>query len=248
MNILILFLILLFSCHVDAANPLSVEMGGEKAQVIVLEGKASAVKKGTNDTRKLSRGEFVFAGDRITTDKNSRIALKLPDGSFMRFDEQTTFELNSASFDNDERNVNVKMIFGKTWAKVAKFFGKKNRFAVSTPTATAGVRGTVYRVNVQKNKMVTVKVYTGEVAVEGKKGEGGGSDDSAKSPYYTSAPKPIAGPHPVSMEEWTYIVKSMQQIDVNPDGSVRKPFSFSPKDDLDDWVRWNKKLDEQQNL
>jgi len=47
------------------------------------------------------------------------------------------------------------------------------------------------------------------------------------------------------MEEWTYIVKAMQQIVVNPDGSTTKPFRFSPEADLNDWVRWNRERDKQ---
>jgi len=53
------------------------------------------------------------------------------------------------------------MVFGKTWANVSKFLGEKGRFAVSTRTAVAGVRGTLYRMNVNKNNSVVVKVYWG---------------------------------------------------------------------------------------
>jgi len=41
------------------------------------------------------------------------------------------------------------------------------------------------------------------------------------------------------MEEWTYIVGAMQQINIQPDGTPSEPFRFSPEADIDEWVRWN---------
>jgi hypothetical protein len=42
------------------------------------------------------------------------------------------------------------------------------------------------------------------------------------------------------MEEWTYIVKALQQINIRPDGTAAKPFRFDIAKDLNDWVRWNR--------
>ena len=41
------------------------------------------------------------------------------------------------------------------------------------------------------------------------------------------------------MEEWTYIVGALQQINIQADGSATKPFRFDIAKDLDEWVRWN---------
>jgi len=46
------------------------------------------------------------------------------------------------------------------------------------------------------------------------------------------------------MEEWTYIVKSMQQIIILPDGTATKPMPFLAGEDLNDWVRWNQERDQ----
>jgi hypothetical protein len=183
----------------------------------------------------------------VQTDKQSRVELKLPDGSYVRYDEDTTFDLTSAAFDvkKKRRNISVSMVFGKTWAKVARLLGRGGRFAIATPTAVAGVRGTVYRLNLNKDNSVSVKVYWGEVVVNSqKKASETAQPGKMTTPTPVAGPHPVPGPHPVTMEEWTYIVKSLQQIDIRPDGTVTKPFRFDIKKDLNDWVRWNQQRDE----
>ena len=107
-------------------------------------------------------------------------------------------------------------------------------------TSVAGVRGTVYRMNVHQDNSAVVKVYWGEVVVSSLSEKGAAAP---APPKMVSAPKKVSGPHPVSMAEWTYIVRSMQQIVINPDGSATKPFMFTIDADMNDWVRWNQSRD-----
>ncbi len=238
---------LLFPCWASAKNnAVSVELEGGKAQVSLLQGSASIVKKGMTKAQPLAQGDLLSGGDRVTTGKNTRIELKLPDGSYLRYDEQTTFELTSVDFDKkqNQRNISVRMILGKAWARVARLFGGRGPFELSTRTAVAGVRGTVYRMNVEKDNSVTVKVYWGEVIVNSRPRDAAEIKPSKiMEPTKVLGPYPVPGPHPVSMKEWTFILKALQQINIRPDGSVTKPFRFSIKDDLNDWVRWNQERD-----
>ena len=241
-----LFVLLVpFSAQADN-DAFSVEIKGEKAEVTLLEGKVDLIKKGMIKAQPLTLEDYVTNGDQISTKKSSRIELKLPDNSLIRFDEFTTFEIVSVEFDKKtkQRNINVNMVLGKTWANVSKFFGQRGRFAISTKTAIAGVRGTVYRVNVAEDDTVQVKVYWGEVGVSSAPKQ----DIASQSPQIVEptkvlGPHPVAGPHAVSMEEWTYIVKSMQQIIIRPDGTATKPMPFLAGEDLNDWVRWNQERD-----
>ncbi|MDO9567641.1 MAG: FecR family protein [Candidatus Desulfaltia sp.] len=239
--------VLLFPFSVQAKNnALEIEIQGDMAEITLIEGKVEVIKKGIIKPQPLALGDYAAHGDQISTKKGSRIELKLPDNSLIRFDELTTFEIVSAEFDKNtkQRDINVNMVLGKTWANVSKMLGQKGRFEVSTKTAVAGVRGTVYRVNVAEDNTVLVKVYWGEVGVSSApKPDTASQSQQIMKPTRVLGPHPVAGPHAVSMEEWTYIIKSMQQIVIRPDGTATKPMPFLASEDLNDWVRWNQERD-----
>jgi hypothetical protein len=230
------------------SEAVSIDLKGGKARVTFLDGTASVVKKGVVKAQPLAKDDMLSGGDRVTTGKKSRIELQMPDGSFLRFDEETTFALQSVTFEKQQkrRKITISMILGKTWAKVSRLLGIKGRFEIATRTAVAGVRGTVYRVNVDRDNSVTVKVYWGEVVVNSARRTAAGERPAPiTQPTKVEGPKPISGPHPVTMEEWTYIVKALHQINIRPDGTVTKPFRFSIEDDLNEWVVWNQQRDKE---
>jgi len=240
-----LLLVFLLTCLLPASamaanKPLSVQIEGGSAVVNFMEGRVTVVKQGMVKEQSLAKGDILARGDRIQTAKGARVELKLPDESYMRFDELTTFTLIETAYHkkNKSRNIKVSMILGKTWAKGSKLFGGKGNFSIQTKTAVAGVRGTVYRMNVNQDSSAVVKVYDGEVTVSALQ-----KDQAAAVPGPMLKPTPVPGPHSISMEEWTYIVKSLQQINIGPDGVAVKPFRFDIKADLNDWVRWNQMRD-----
>jgi hypothetical protein len=49
--------------------------------------------------------------------------------------------------------------------------------------------------------------------------------------------------HEVTMEEWHVIVKSFQQVTISPEGKPSEPKDFTPQEDADDWVKWNRERD-----
>ncbi|MBU0993418.1 MAG: FecR domain-containing protein [Proteobacteria bacterium] len=240
---------LIWPYHVFAADDaVKVKSKGGNALVTRLEGTAFLLKKNTSELSRILRGESLTDGDQVTTDADSRIEIKLPDNSTIRFDEETTFALTSLAVNEKEkkRDVNVNVVIGKTWANVTSFLGNRGGFAITTKTAVAGVRGTVYRVNVNKDNSAVVKVYWGEVVVSHRPLTST-YDASGKlaQPLKVPAPHPVSGPYPVSMEEWTFIVKTMNQITIKQDGTATEPEQFKPEDDTNDWVVWNQTLDKE---
>ncbi len=248
----ILIELLLKPCGLQAQNrAVPVDTVKGDTAVMMLVGQAFLVRENLDRIRPLSQGDTLKQGDRVQTVKNSRIELKLPDGSFVRFDEMTVFVLQSAFFDPEQkrRNIDVTVVLGKIWAKVARFLNRQDRFTLTTQTAVAGVRGTIYRMNVNPDNSAVIKVYDGEVEVRGQKPEKAASMTGSKEPaaipgpHPVPGPHPIPGPHPVTMQEWVHIVGAMQQIDIQSDGTPLKPFNFSPEADRDGWVLWNQERD-----
>ena len=239
-------MILLSVAAIGLANePEIVEMEEGEAKVTLIEGKADLFCMKANLKRPLREGDLLRHGDSVTTGDKTRIELAMPDGSFLRFDENTTFKLISVGYNehSKKRDIELHLALGKTWAKVAGLVGGQGRFQVSAENAVAGIRGTTYRMNVNTDTSVDVKVYWGEVHVSSPPKT---VDRPLKidEPTIVEGPHPVKGPHPVTVQEWTYIVRSMQQITVLPDGTVSKPFRFDPEVDANDWVRWNQRRDQ----
>jgi hypothetical protein len=218
------------------------------AVVTRLDGNASVFAKGAKSGTPLKKNDRIMKGQEVKVGDKSRIELKYPDGTVMRFAERSVIKMDDISYDGKTQNKNVKVNLGsgKVWANVKKLITADSRVEVKTVNAVAGVRGTVYRVNVEEDNSALVKVYDGAVNVSGVPKE------TAKSSNQFTAPVPVDGPrevpppfHEVSMEEWTVIVKAMQQVSISPQGVASQPQDFTQQQDMDDWVKWNLERDKQ---
>lgn len=223
-----LFLIaLLFFCgfpRVEAKRSATLDIGKGSATVSFLKGSAEIREPGKGPWDSLKPNDSLEKGDQVRTKGGAQMELPLADDPSV------------------PRDVNVHVTLGKAWANVARTIGAKGNFAVSCDTAVAGVRGTVYRMNIDADRSALVRVYDGTVHVTG----GGKAMEAPKPigpPTRISGPTPIPGPHKVSMEEWTVIIKAMQQVRIGADGVPEKPRDFTEKEDSDDWVEWNKAKD-----
>jgi hypothetical protein len=225
----------------------------DAAVVTFLDGTAQVFAKDRTDGTILKRNDLVMRDQEVRTGERSRIELRFPDGTVMRFAERSVIKMEDISFDSKTRNKNVRvnMGVGKLWASVKKLFTADSKVEVKTVNAVAGVRGTVYRVNVGEDNSALVKVYDGSVYVDGVQKIA----PKTAPPGGFTAPVPVPGPHEVpppyhevTMEEWHVIVRSFQQITISPQGVASKPEDFSPQQDMDDWVKWNQERDKQLQL
>ena len=221
----------------------------DSAVVSYLDGTASAFAKGAKDGVSLRKNDRVARDQEVRVGERSRIEMRFPDGTVMRFAERSTVKMEDLSFDTKagRKNVRVNMGVGKLWASVKKLFSSDSKVEVKTVNAVAGVRGTVYRVNVNKDNSALVKVYDGSVYVDGVQRSAPTTSPPAGG---FTAPVPVPGPHAVpppyhevTMEEWHVIVKSFQQITISPQGAASQPQDFNPQKDMDEWVRWNQERD-----
>lgn len=222
---------------------------GVEARVTHVEGTAHRMLNGKEQGQPLKKGDRLVKDRTIRVGEQSRIEIAFPDGTLMRFSERSTILLNEIHFDRKsrEKSVSVGLSAGKLWASVKKLVTPGSRVEVRTANAVAGVRGTIYRMNVSEDRSTLVRVYDGSVYVSGIPG--------AKQQSVPGAPVPVPGPqevpppyHEVTREEWQVIVQSFQQITITPDGRPSVPTDFTSQQDADDWVRWNQERDRQMSF
>lgn len=208
--------------------------------------KADGPMKRLKKKRKVPPGSFVKTGE------GARLELKFPDGSVVRVGPSSMVHITASGFDPKSKEVQAEanVVSGQVWANVSKLVGSEARFQVKTQNAVAGVRGTVFRVNIDRDKATVVKVYNGAVAV-------------SNSPFFTNQGKESAGVGPirsdrkeiappfqeVSKKEWEQRVEKMMQVRVGPDGVMTKAASFTLEEEKKadeaeaEWVNWNLSCD-----
>jgi hypothetical protein len=222
----------------------------DQAKVTFLQGKAEALSKGQAAWKSLRVGSLLTKEDEVRTGEKTRIEIQLPDRSILRFDQRTTFKMVTVFFNAQDgsRDVKVEMAAGKTWANVRKVFGAQKTFEVASANAVAGVRDTIWRMNVANDQSTLIRVYEGTVEVynpfvkpDYKPEEGG-----FKAPREVKGPQEVAKPYTeVTKEQWEEIVLTqMMQVVVPSSGRPEAPTSFTAEEDQrDEWVRWNQRRD-----
>ncbi|NLX52406.1 MAG: FecR domain-containing protein [Deltaproteobacteria bacterium] len=239
-------LLIVFFSLAQAKPPVAVKMTRGEAKVTLLKGKAHVVCAGQKEARFLKVNDLIRAGCEIATGDESRLEMMLPDRTMIRFADNTKFRLVQVDVEPEgDRAVEISVTVGKIWTNVRKSLpGKKDKFEVSCQNAVAGVRGTIYRVDVAGDQSALVKVYDGEVRVAGIPKAEQTAVAPVGPPQAVSGPTPVEGPRPVSMEEWVYILKAMQKVAIGADGRAQEPETFTEVEDIDDWAKWNKSRDQ----
>ncbi len=234
------------------AQPAKTAGNTKQAEVTYLQGRAEVLSKGETVWKALRVGSLLSMEDEGRTAEQSRIEIRLPDRSILRFDQKSAFKMKNLSFDAQEgsREIQVEIPVGKTWANVRKAFGPKKVFEVASANAVAGVRDTVWRMNVATDQSTLIRVYEGTVEVyspfvkpEYKPEEGG-----FKAPREVRGPQEVPRPYQeVTKEQWEQIVLTqMMQLMIPAVGKPEAPTSFQAEEDQrDEWVRWNQQRDRQ---
>ena len=170
----------------------------------------------------------------------------------IRVAENSVLHLEQAGFSKSSKEGSGQIELGgrKAWAKVSKMVGSEARFEVKTENAVAGVRGTVFRVNVEEDEATVVKVYEGAVAVSNSPFFNDGKKQLKKTAIDFKGRKEI-NPNTlfqeVNKKKWEQLVGQMMQVRVRADGSMDKAETFTAEADASgdkDWVAWNQSCDQ----
>ncbi len=184
----------------------------------------------------------IYQGDQIRTEAESRCEITLEDGTIVRMDENTFQQFEKCMINKTAKEVSLFLSTGKIWLNARKILAKSDSFKVRTNKAVCAIRGTKFRVDTD-DEQTRISVHKGVVATWSALFD----KPKPKPDASILKPKPIAGPHPVSMEKWVEIVKAFQQITIDSKGKYEKK-DFNINSIMEDqWVRWNIARDNDQD-
>ena len=118
-----------------------VAFAGEAGLIARVNGAPTVERAGK--TEGLKRGSNVFTGDVIETDANSKVKVLLNDDSVLAIGPKSRVNLGDFVLDSSGGSVRLHVLAGRFKIAIAKFFGAHTDYEIRTPTAIAGVRGTV---------------------------------------------------------------------------------------------------------
>lgn len=110
-------------------------------QFITVNGDVSVMRAGVK-AKPAVRADL-YRGDVILTGKNASAKVMLLDDTVITVDQNSRFEMRDFSLQGQSRSARIFLAFGKMVADVKHFIGGGNSFLMESPTAVAGLRGTV---------------------------------------------------------------------------------------------------------
>jgi hypothetical protein len=190
----------------------------------------------------------VLAGDKVRTFRESRAEIDLAQLDVVRLAPRTIIDIIKLYEETKDKKVStqIKLEQGDLWASVHEV-ETNTEFDISAPIAAAAITGTILRMSVLDDSTTQLKVYKGEVNITNAPEKRAELTPRSIVPHQIQGPTEVPGPREVSLEEWVYIVKSMQQITISRQGQVVSTGAFSTKDkdEKNSWVKWNQKRDKQ---
>ncbi len=134
--------------------------GFTAAKVLRVTGVAQVTRAGTTGRDRLGQGDKLFNGDTLEVTRNSEVVLELPNGSQIRVGSSTRVTIGSV----DVRRADITAWYGSVLSAIDRSADPDYNYRVSTPTASASVRGTIFLTEVaEEDGASTVQVLRGEV-------------------------------------------------------------------------------------
>lgn len=119
--------------------------------------------RGNADLMTLRPGQNVPANSSVVTGSNSSVDLHFPDGSVISVAPNTRFRLDKLAMISNTESGSFGIDYGKILSKITKL-NKARDLQFTTPTAIAGVRGTIFGIDVAQAGEAKLLVTEGSVA------------------------------------------------------------------------------------
>lgn len=211
----------------------SLAVAGNLGKVTYVEGEAALVDGSKEKPLKVN--QKIDLGDQIRTGTESVVEVTYAKGTVIRIGENSKVVLSGS-----EAAANTKVSQGKIWANVQKM--ATGQYRVTTPVATAAVRGTVFRVDAASDSSSTVALYEGKVDVGPADTTKIKSEQPATSGW--GPPVEVPGPYEVSMETWIHLEPG-KEINVRWGGKFATKEIDQASDAQNKWIQFNQKRDKE---
>ncbi len=141
------------------------------ARVSEVSGTVNIIHKGEDDAKPLGERRLVQAGEQLSTGAAGRCTLNWINGTRIRVEPNTELTVQKCQVCKGVEQSAFRLDIGKIWIRVLRVLSQQDKFLINTPTATAGVRGTMFAVEVAADGYTEISVYEGQVTVAGDSGE-----------------------------------------------------------------------------
>jgi len=105
----------------------------------------------------------------VITMENSKVRIKTKDGGFINLGQKTKVYFETMKGDPKKEEISetgIKLLWGKIYSNVKKKVESGGKYEVKTGSVVAGVRGTKFLVEAEKNGATDLTVYEGVVAAK----------------------------------------------------------------------------------
>lgn len=211
-------------------------------KITLIEGTASVMKKESDQWRPARLNMTLYIGDQVYSREESLVEITYAHGEIVRMDEDTKLKLEEYS----EKRGETAVPLGRVWVNMKKLSSVGRQFEVSSPTAVAAIRGTIFDMRAKEDSTTEVNVFDGKVAVGPSRGLQKTLQSTKKStpmgaPHEVPGPEEIPGPYEVTLEHWSMIVAG-QQISIRADGKYATG-TFDLNATGDSFLKKNRELD-----
>lgn len=117
-----------------------------------------------NKWQQLTVKDKLKTGDVIRTGSEGNLEFFFDNGTFLKIGEETQFEIGEGKITELGKAYSLHLKAGRIWAKVKGAWKELTKFEVVTPSAVAGVKGTLFSVSVEKDRTI-VSVQEGQIEV-----------------------------------------------------------------------------------
>lgn len=172
------------------------QMRPAQASVVFVKGRAEVQRSGERAWRAAELQMAVYPGDKLSTAAGAELEIRMDDGSVLKLKDKSLLEIDAM----EKRAkplaavTSLKLSLGKLLGCVRKLSSKESKFDITTPTAVAGVRGTVFAVFAEGDS-TELDVLQGRVAVSGQVG----AEQMVGEKQYTVVAKRDSARSPVPM-------------------------------------------------